>query len=623
MNRTSCVLASFLLCFSGILRLQAQEAITPLHTNPRAAEQYRLFHSAKKSTKAVLLELPFFDDFSNSSLHADTGRWSDACAFVNNNFCDDPLTNGVATLDALNEVGTIYPHATLDPNTFVADSLTSHTINLAYPASDSIYFSFLYQPGGLCDLPEEGDSLMVDFYASDSSEWINVWRIPGTDLHPFKHAMIPVTDERFLTGDFRFRFRNRASLPRNNDMPDKRSNVDYWHVDYVRLDRNRSVADTILQDVAFNRALSPIFKELSAVPWSHFEYAYNTTLAPFVSAQYRNNDSIARNVTRSLTIEEPLYGESELIGTPTAQDIPAFDETVVDFSFPYDLDFYRGDSALIRFKVALRTDEFDPKVNDTLIHDQLFRDYYAYDDGTAEASYGLRGDGTEYGMVAIRHYSYKADLLGGIYIYFNQVHDSLNLKEYTFNLMVWSDSDGYPGTIIQDDNQLFKPLYTPAYTGFVKYEFEEPVPVNGTFYVGWRQYKPYTLNMGLDMNRVPGSPLMYYNMGNWRSSEAPGMVLFRPYLYESITGNEQERTAGPETLIIYPNPATERIWLQVPSGAEGEAFPIYIYDTSGRQLHHSTLRSNELDVSELAPGLYYIRAHIAGKAYFSKILINH
>jgi len=622
MNRTRCVLVSFLLCFPGVLWLQAQEVFTPLQSNPRAAQQYHNFHSAKKSAKAVLLELPFFDDFSNSSLLPDTGRWSDAFAFVNNNFSVNPVTNGVATLDALDETGSIYSNAVLDPNTFEADSLTSHPINLAYQVSDSIYFSFLYQPGGLCDLPEEGDSLMVDFYASDSSDWINVWRLPGSELHPFRHVMIPVIENRFLNSEFRFRFRNRASLSRNNEMPDKRSNVDYWHVDYVRLDTNRTAADTILRDVAFNTPLTSVFKELSAVPWSHFESARFTTLSPFVSAQYRNNDSIPRNVTRSLTILEPLYGESELIGIPTAQDIPAFEETVVDFAFPYDLDFNRGDSALLRLKAALRTDVFDPKINDTVIHDQLFRDYYAYDDGTAEVGYGLRGDGTEYGMVAIRHNSYEADMLGGVYIYFNQVYDSLNMKDYTFNLMVWNDSDGYPGTAIWDDESIHRPRYTSTYTGFVKYEFTEPIPVNGTFYVGWRQYKPFTMNMGLDKNSVPVSPVMFFNLGTWASSEAPGMVLFRPYLYEPSTGvNQAASTISP--LSLYPNPASDRIWFQFPSGSEGEDIPLYIYDTSGRQLYHTVLRSNSLDVSGYAPGLYYIRAIIAGEPYYSKVLINH
>jgi len=435
--------------------------------------------------------------------------------------------------------------------------------------------------------------------------------------------MIPITDDRFLTNGFRFMFRNRASLPRNNETPDKRSNVDYWHVDYVRLDRNRSAADTILRDVAFNTPLSSIFKKLSAVPWSHFESAYNTTLASELSAQYRNNDSIAHNVTRSLIVEEPLYDESELIGIPTAQDIPAHEERTVDFAFPYDLDFNRGDSALIRFKAALRTDVFDPKVNDTVIYDQLFRDYYAYDDGTAEAGYGLRGDGTENGMVAIRHHSYEADMLGGVYIFFNQIYDSLNAKEYTFNLMVWNDSDGFPGTVVWDDETIYRPRYTPTYTGFVKYEFTEPVPVNGSFHVGWRQYKPYTLNMGLDKNSDPESPVMSYNMGTWIPSEAPGMVLFRPYLYEPSTGINQPLASDLKPLKLYPNPASEQIWIEVPSGLEGQDISVYIFDTSGRQLYHSKLRTNKLDVSGYAPGLYYIRAIIKGEAYYSKLLINH
>ncbi len=622
MNRTKCVLASILISLPGIIRLQAQELITPLYHNPRAAQQHQKFQSAKKAYSESLLELPIFDDFSNSAFTADTGSWSDAYAFINNNFSVNPVSNGVATLDALDADGSIYANAVLSPNTFEADLLTSHPINLEYPASDSIYLSFLYQPGGLCDLPEPEDSLMVDFFASDSSRWINVWRVPGTGLHPFRQVMIPIREERYLNNEFRFRFRNRASLPRNNETPDKRSNVDYWHVDYVRLHRNRSVSDTILRDVAFNTVLSSVFKELTAVPWAHFEQAYNTSLAPFVSAGYRNNDSITRNVTRSLSILEPYYGEAEPIGTPTALDVPAFEESEVNFPFPYDLDFNRGDSALLRFKAALRTDEFDPKVNDTVIHDQLFRDYYAYDDGTAEAGYGLRGDGTAYGTVAIRFNSYVPDNLGGIYIFFNQVYDSITFKEYTFNLMVWGDANGIPGTILWDDETLYRPEYTSTYTGFVKYEFSEPVSVNGPFYVGWRQHQEFLLNVGLDLNNPPETPVMFYNLGAWVSSEAPGVLLFRPYLDETSTGVDPP-DAVLTPLNLYPNPASDRIWIQVPSGGENEPLVLDIFDNSGRQLQHTELQSNSLDVSGLAPGLYFIRAVISGKPYYSKVLINH
>lgn len=621
MNRTIRVALAVFIFLACLVEIRAQEVITPLYRNPRAAKLYMEQARMRKSAEASLLELPLFDDFSNSSLVADTSSWTDAFAFVNNSFCLNPVSNGVATLDALDADGSIYAHATLSPTTFVADHLTSKPINLEYPASDSVYLSFLFQAGGLCDLPEEEDSLMVDFYASDSSQWINVWRIPGRDLHEFSHAMIPITHARFLTNGFRFRFRNRASLSRSNDYPDKRSNVDYWHVDYVRLDRNRTASDTILRDVAFNTPLGSVLKQYSSIPWSHFEVAYNTAINSNASARYRNNDSITRNVTRSLTIHEPLYNESYDPGTPTAQDLPAFEDTIVELSFIYPFDFQRGDSALIRFKAALRTDAFDPKINDTVVHDQWFKDYYSYDDGTAEAGYGLRGSGTAKALVAMKYNSYVPDQLGGVYIYFNQVYDSVNLKNYSFNLMVWNESDGLPGEIIHEDPASYKPIYTSSYTGFVRYEFSKPVAVSGPFFVGWRQDKEYILNVGLDRNNRPDPQVMYFNMGNWETSTAPGVIMFRPFLYDGTTGiiNHPLQTG---LLQVYPNPASDRVWFQLPDDSEGDELLIHIYDSSGRLVHHSVVRSEPLDLTGFTAGIYFIRAMAGERSYYSKLLIN-
>ncbi len=621
MNRTLKIALFGLLSFGSLQGLVAQEVITPLFRNPRAAQLQTGQDRTRKSAEASLLELPLFEDFSNSTLIADTGSWSDTYAFINNNFCLNPVSNGVATLDALDADGSIYAHATISPTTFVADHLTSKPINLSYPASDSIYLSFLYQAGGLCDLPEEVDSLMVDFFASDSSQWINVWRIPGTSLQEFNHAMIPITHDRFLSGDFRFRFRNRASLSKSNDYPDKRSNVDYWHVDYVRLARNRSASDTILRDVAFNTPLASVLKGLSSIPWSHFEVAYNTTINSQVSARYRNNDSITRNVTRSLNILEPLYNESYNPGTPTAQDLPEHLDTIVDLGFIYPFEFQRGDSALIRFKASLRTDAFDPKVNDTVVHDQWFRDYYSYDDGTAEAGYGLRASGTAGALVAMRYHSYESDRLGGVYIYFNQVYDSVNLKNYSFNLMVWDETGGLPGGIIHEDENSYKPRYSSSYTGFVRYEFSEPVSVSGPFFVGWSQDKEFILNVGLDKNLRPDPHVMYFNMGSWESSTAPGVIMFRPFLYDGSTG-VNDRYPESQELHLYPNPASDRVWLGLPEATEGHELELRIYDSSGRQIHHSRKRSRSLDLSGFIPGMYFLRVEAGQQSYFTKLLIN-
>jgi hypothetical protein len=626
MNRSIKVIAGTIFGLYWISGLYAQEVFTPLNGNSQvatyhASREHQTGREVKKSASALMLELPFFDDFSDAYVVPDTESWSDAFAFINNNYCLDPVTNGVATLDAIDADGSIYNRAVLSPSTFVADHLTSHPFNLVYPASDSIYLSFLYQPGGLCDLPEDQDSLMVDFFAQDSAQWITVWSTPGDDLHPFKQVMIPITDGRFLSNGFRFRFRNRASLSKSNDYPDMRSNVDYWHVDYVRLDRNRFVTDTILRDVAFNTPLNSILKDLTSLPWTHFEKAYNSVLDPFIDANYRNSDTIARNVTRSLIIHDPIYNETFAPGTPTAQDLPALEDTLVKFGYIYPFKFDRGDSAIISFKAALRTDEFDPKVNDTVIYEQVFSDYYAYDDGTPEAGYGLRGGGTSDGIVAMKYFSFQPDLLGGVNIFFNQVHDSLNLNYY-FNLVVWDDMEGKPGSVIWEDDNEYKPFYNSDYPRYIKYHFSQPVPVDGPFYVGWRQYNEFLLNVGLDLNNKPVQTVMFYNLqGTWEKSIAPGVMMFRPFMYDNTTGLD---VISPESanFHIYPNPASNMVHFQIPGSMEGNRIHLEVFDASGRLVGSTITFTNSMDISSFAGGIYYIRARCDRNVYHSKLLIN-
>lgn len=400
-----------------------------------------------------------------------------------------------------------------------------------------------------------------------------------------------------------------------------RSNVDYWHVDYIRLYQNRFAADTVLQDVAFTSSLNSILKDLTSLPWAHFESAYNTVFYPIVSGRYKNNDTLTRNVTRSLMIYEPAYSESQPSGVPNAQDLPGGEDTVVNFGFIYPFNFNRGKSAHFRFEAALRTDEIDPKMNDTLIHDQVFKDYYAYDDGTAEAGYGLRGSGSAGGLVAIKYNSYVPDQLGGVYISFNQVYDSLNLGYY-FKLLVLDDNEGLPGSVVWEDEKDYKVIYPSSYPGFVKYEFSKPVPVEGPFFVGWRQYNQYILNVGLDLNNKPANPVQYYNLqGRWQTSEAPGVMMFRPFMYDETTGIEESPDAY-SGLQIYPNPARDVIYFKIPDTDHPGDLRIDITDASGRLVRQIVTSSRQIDISGLNQGIYYIRTISGSVSYHSKLLIN-
>ena len=609
----------FLLFHNG---LKAQEVAIPLSENREAAEYYRHF-SAKKATNADTLELPFREDFSTSSVQPDPAKWTDRDVFVNNTYCINPVTNGVATLDAFDYSGSIYPGATLSPRTFVADVLSSRPINLDFPPGDSIYLSFYYQPEGYGDIPDDSDSLMLDFYETDLSRWVNVWRTGGTALHEFRQVLIPVTGEQFLKKGFRFRFRNRASLPSNPHYPDKRGNVDHWNVDYIRLDRYRSASDSILRDVAFTTSLNSVLNDFSALPWSHFETAYNTTLDPYIFARYGNNDSITRNITRSLIFEEPWYGDSFNPGAPTAQDLEAGSDTIVQFDTYYPLDFDRGDSALIRYTASLRTDEFDPKDNDTVVFDQFFGDYYAYDDGTAEAGIGIRGQGSANSSMAVKYHSFIPDQLGGVRISFNQLYDSLNLGYY-FKLIVWDDNNGVPGSIIWEDEKDYTPVYSEEFPGFVSYYFTSPVPVDGPFYVGWRQYSEYLLNVGLDLNTTLSSQVRFYidYKGQWVESDIPGVMMLRPFLYDESTSIQDPGKATRE-FRVYPNPSSGIIRLQLqPDQLSGNSL-VEIFDAGGRRVLTRNISAPSLDTGHLPDGLYIIRVSTGKALYYSKLMIRN
>src|SRR5690606_1452650 len=62
----------------------------------------------------------------------------------------------------------------------------------------------------------------------------------------------------------------------------------------------------------------------------------------------------------------------------------------------------------------------EPKANDTIVRDQVFDNYLAYDDGTAEKSYFLNLGQSLPGKTAIEFRLNAPDTLRGVAIYFGQ-----------------------------------------------------------------------------------------------------------------------------------------------------------------------------------------------------------
>lgn len=595
-----------------------QEYVLPLMNNPQLLGNDLL--PVKKTIDDGLIELPVIDDFSYNSPYPDPALWSDNYAYINQGYAVNPPTIGVATLDALDQNGSVYPFATITPQTFDADLLTSRPVNLNYPASDSIYLSFFFQPMGNGLEPRYHDSLFLDFFNPLDTRWISVWSVPGDTLIDFRQVMVPITDSVYLREGFRFRFRNRASLPQNRDYKDKGGNVDHWNIDYVRLDRNRNMADTIIRDVAFQKPIPSLLRNYESIPWDHFGVAYNTIYRPSITLNYFNNDSATRNVTRSASIYDEVWNNLYNPGNSTTQDILPGTSVSHDIQTIYPFQFSRGDTASYLIKAWLRTDDFDNKLNDTIYRRQVFRDYFAYDDGTAERAYGLRGQGTNNGRIAVRFNSFIADELGGVDIYFTQLKDSLNTGYY-YKFMVWDDNNGVPGKTIYEDEPDYAVEYADSLNRFIRYKFRQTVSVSGIFYVGLMQYNQFLLNIGMDINK-PASGNLLYNLGNdWQQSSAPGSLMLRPFVSRTYSSDKEE-VSGSASVRIGPNPATNHLWVDLPPQISGKKVYVSVYDLTGKLIDSYQLTDREIFTGNLPGGVYLFKFTSDNFIHPEKILIQ-
>jgi len=595
----------FCLCIN---HAESQEIVIGLQTN-RLLKNAAPINTGSKSLTGDTLELPFFDDFSGLSFFPDSAKWSDNYVFINNTYTDRQITAGVATFDALSSTGELYEIAS--SIYFEADHLTSQPFNLNYPPGDNIRLSFCYQAGGLADIPEENDSLTLQFYAPGEEKWYSVWKSKGNSFPDFKSVIIGIDQDRFLKKGFRFRFINYASLSSNLNDPSLVGNCDQWHLDYVLLDRNRAENDTIYADVAFTLPMRSLLKEYEAMPWKQFKEILHQEMGDSITIHYRNNDIIERNVTRNFQIWD-LYNDS-LHKSFTAGAMDILPSSVVDYNAKliYTFTNENPDSALFMIKSWLITDNFDPKVNDTMVYYQHFNNYFAFDDGSAEGGYGVNGLGSNNAMVAYRFKSFIPDTLRGVQICFNDSY--MNSNQRLFDLMIWGDAGGFPGDVLYSQEEVMVKL-ADNLNGFHTYILPVSVPVDDIFYVGWRQRSEAFLNAGLDINTPHNGRQFYWINGDWNISQISGSVMIRPVLGPPlVTSVNDLRYRNNNILHFWPNPANDFIIIDPGDSQKAGLLNISIFDLQGRELINVPLRGDRIDISSLREGLYIITARSNGR----------
>jgi hypothetical protein len=260
------------------------------------------------------------------------------------------------------------------------------------------------------------------------------------------------------------------------------------------------------------------------------------------------------------------------------------------------------DTAQFKVTVYILTDDFDRKQNDTMRYIQRFSDYFAIDDGTAEAGYGINGQGSRNAMVALRFRSFIPDSVTGLRICFNDAFENANQRG--FEIMVWADDNGKPGVLLSSSDG---PTALPGtgINGFVTYEFDKPVRVTDNFWIGWRQDSEKFLNAGLDLNTAHAGRQYFMLSGIWQESQAPGTVMMRPVMKGSGSPTSSDNgTLINDLYSIYPNPAEDYVTI-VPSEDAPEDFTIDVISVSGIRIM-SADRTDRTDLSRLAPGSYFI-----------------
>lgn len=553
-----------------------------------------------------------------SELNDPNALWLDDFAYHNYRFGFEPRSLGVVTFDGLDEKG--FPYSIGSTSTNYADFLTSKPLDLAsFDASDSVYFSFLYQKQGFGDIPEQGDSLVLEFYAKDLDQWFRVWSVNGGPVAPFEVGHLLVSDAKYFKKGFQFRFKNYGSLA---------GALDHFNIDYVHLRTLSGYQDTLFKDFAFVYPVGSLLRDYTSVPWDHFKNDPVDRMNDKALLIVHNGSNLPEN-NQNGQIEISYSGTTEATFVIPAQDLSGgninYDPLTTyysehDLSGGYIYDISKPGNYVtfdIEATATAQFPNFSP--NDITNGIQYFANYYSYDDGSAEAAYGPTG---AQARLAIKYTAYESDSLIGVRMHF--VPSVNDVSNKLFLLSVWDDNAGEPGTVLYEDEAFFprQPMYADGQNNFITYYFKDTmkVGVGETFYVGWRQFDADRLNIGLDRN-LDNKDKTFYSVDNgfsWSTSTFEGSVMIHPIFSTALDAELAlpEVNSKEVDVQIYPNPTRDKIRIEL-TGAQYAGAKVFGMD--GRMVLCSS--QELLDLSNLNSGVYYIRL-IGFENKTHKVILN-
>jgi hypothetical protein len=549
----------------------------------------------------------------------------------------------------------------LEFGVYAGDSIFSHVdsitvvINQTYYPNDSIllpcklpdsiYLSvnpylelhnsqLILLPGDVITLP--CDSIFVPELA-----WHEAWATPGipfdtsfynpdNPLTYFHRVMIPLTDSsRYFTDHFVFRFKNYVSLA-DNSLPSWQSNMDHWNIDFVYLNTGRRASDTTYRMLSFIESAPSLLKHYEAMPYNQYTGDPIPEMKDSLHMVITNLDTISHNTNYKYLVTDqnsqllfsclqgnwdipPVYSSGYL-------DYINFSRPSVCFSFfPV---YFGSDSALFTITHILSSGTGNENLGDTISFEQKFYNYYAYDDGTPEAGYGLSPAGSE---LAYRFNLNNPDTLRAVQMYFNETRTGAN-QQY-FYLTVWDDDNGTPNHIIYSQSGI-KPEFSKSLDEFYTYYLDSIVPVVGTFYVGWVQTTNDNLNVGFDRQNQAQDNIYYNVTGVWQKSIQQGSLLIRPVLGKAIHPYPTKAQPKPDEILFNPNPVNkDKITILLPRDMDDLSssglFEMNVYNIMGQKVYAGAYQY-EFNITSFHNGVYIftVRDNIKNRFYTGKLIIS-
>ena len=600
-------------CFA-LLLLQSQKSLAqfvefaPIHQEKFSKEPQNPYSARTQANNT----LPFWDDFSTG---IDTLKWTIAGASYSETIGNNAPSLGAILFNGVDQNGRPYSLQIRDQGE--SDFLTSKPFDLTGltgAQQESLYLSFFWQAGGKAEAPDDRDRLTLQVLDAQGN-WTTVWfKSGGEDLDRtvFTQEAVKIPSElQHAAFQFRFFSNGRQIGP-----------FDSWLVDYVYLNFSRSETDLSYRDRSLTRRNQLKLGEYSAYPLDLLQQE-QTGLWTEVQNEFLNLENRFRAMEYSIHLEDSagstllsINEDTPFNPVPNSLERRSFSsrkfEEIPVLSSQTDLivttSLTSGDSFLFEVENGdtIRYNSVDYRLNDTVKTVFPVRDFFAYDNGSADYSAGIN---QRSGQLAVKFETPEPVYLTGISINFTNAVQA----NQAIDIVVWDEIDQSP--ILVKESLI--PVKEPGQT-FVYYELDTNLRVSGQFHIGFTQFSNDFIHVGLDKMNDQGDKI-YYNIGSgWvQNEDVKGSLMLRPHV--SLAPPFEESTLPEPSFRIYPNPVVDRLHI------EGEFAEIAIFDSFGRQILLPRERNDEGEIINFEgqrPGIYVINLFSESGPKSFRILVN-